>query len=94
MLCDVMGIPIVVIISLLFLHSRFTWKHYLGVALCLVGIVIMLISDIHKGLEEGTHRWIGDLMALGATFLYSVSNICQEVLVKSNDWVFILYYFG
>ena len=88
-----MGIPIVVAISLLFLHSRFTWKHYLSVILCLIGIVIMIWSDIRKGLEEGTHRWIGDLMALGATFLYSVSNICQEFLVKSNDWVFFIFIF-
>lgn len=86
MLCDVMGIPAVVILSLLFLHSRFTWKHYLSVLLCLIGIAIMIIHDFNKS-SEGTHRIIGDLMALGAALLYSISNICQETLVKTDDWV-------
>lgn len=87
MLCDVMGIPAVVVISLIFLHSRFTWKHYLSVVFCLVGIAIMILNDFNKGAGEGTHRFIGDCMALGAALLYAISNICQEVLVKTDDWV-------
>lgn len=87
MLCDVMGIPAVVVLSLIFLHSQYNWKHYLSVVLCLIGIAIMIILDYQKGSAEGVHRWVGDLMALGAALLYAISNICQEVFVKTDDWV-------
>lgn len=86
MLCDVMSIPAVVVISMIFLHTKFQWKHYLAVFLCLVGVVLMIYFDYNKT-QGGTHRVIGDLMAIGAALLYAVSNICQEALVKTDDWV-------
>lgn len=86
MLCDAMCIPTVVLIALLFLHSKFHWKHYLAVFLCLFGLAIMIFQDWKKSAGEGTHRVVGDLMALGASVLYAVSNTCQEVLVKHDDW--------
>lgn len=86
MLCDAMCIPAVVVISLLFLHSKFHWRHYLAVFLCLFGLALMILQDWRKSAGEGTHRVVGDLMALGASVLYAVSNICQEVLVKHDDW--------
>ena len=86
MLCDVMSIPAVVLISIIFLHTKFQWKHYLAVLLCLVGVALMIYLDFNKS-QEGTHRVIGDLMAIGAALLYAISNICQEALVKIDDWV-------
>ena len=86
MLCDAMCIPAVVVISLLFLHSKFNWRHYTAVFLCLFGLAIMIVHDWRKSANEGTHRVIGDAMALGAAIMYAISNICQEVLVKHDDW--------
>lgn len=86
MLCDAMCIPAVVVISLLFLHSKFTWRHYVAVFLCLFGLAIMILQDWKKSASEGTHRVIGDVMALAASVMYAISNICQEVLVKHDDW--------
>mgnify|MGYP000413330327 CR=1 FL=1 len=58
-----------------------------AVFLCLLGLAIMIISDAKKAASEGTHRVIGDIMALSASVLYAVSNLCQEIFVKSDDWV-------
>lgn len=85
MLCDAMCIPATVVISLIFLHSKFALRHYLAVLLCLIGLAVMIIHDAKN--SSGTHRVIGDLMALSSSVLYAVSNVCQEVLVKHNDWV-------
>ncbi|CBK19738.2 uncharacterized protein [Blastocystis hominis] len=84
MLCDAMCIPATVVISLIFLHSKFSLRHYLAVLLCLIGLAVMIIHDAKN--SSGTHRVIGDLMALSSAVLYAVSNVCQEVLVKHNDW--------
>lgn len=86
MLCDAMCIPATVVISLIFLHSKFALRHYIAVLLCLTGLAIMIVHDALKS-SSGTHRVIGDLMALSSSVLYAVSNVCQEVLVKHNDWV-------
>lgn len=91
MLCDVMSIPAVVLISIIFLHTKFQWKHYLAVFFCLVGVALMIYIDFNKS-QEGTHRVIGDLMAIGAALLYAISNICQEALVKTDDWVSFMSY--
>lgn len=50
----------------------------------------MIISDAKKAASEGTHRVIGDIMALSASVLYAVSNLCQEIFVKSDDWVCVV----
>lgn len=89
MLCDAMCIPSTVVISLLFLHTKFGWRHYVGVFLCLLGLAIMLTSDFLGG-DSGTHRITGDIMALCGSVLYAVSNVCQEVLVKHDDWVVLV----
>jgi solute carrier family 35 protein F1/2 len=92
MLCDAMCIPAVVVISILFLHSKFKWTHYLAVFLCLFGLAIMIVVDGIKGANEGTHRIVGDVMALAAACLYAISNICQEILVKEDNPVRIEIY--
>ena len=49
----------------------------------------MLTSDFLGG-DSGTHRITGDIMALCGSVLYAVSNVCQEVLVKHDDWVVLV----
>lgn len=86
MLCDAMAIPAVVVISMLFLHSKFSWRHYVAVLMCLLGLSVMILHDWKKAASGGTHRILGDVMALGSAILYAISNTCQEVLVKHDDW--------
>lgn len=45
MLLDCMTIPTCFILSKLFLKAQYSFSHYLGIVLCLIGIVIILISD-------------------------------------------------
>lgn len=88
MLCDAMCIPSVFVLSWIFLRSKFQKRHYFAVILCLVGLAIMIVTDAKKSSPGAKQPIIGDIMALSASVLYAVSNICQEVLVKSDDWVF------
>ncbi len=87
MLCDAMTIPSVFVLSWIFLHTKFQKRHFVAAILCLVGLALMIITDAKKSTPGAKQPIIGDIMALSASVLYAISNICQEVLVKSDDWV-------
>ena len=87
MLCDAMTIPSVFVLSWIFLHTKFQKRHFVAAILCLVGLALMIVTDAKKSTPGAKQPIIGDIMALSASFLYAISNICQEVLVKSDDWV-------
>uniref|UniRef100_A0A915DA54 Solute carrier family 35 member F1 n=1 Tax=Ditylenchus dipsaci TaxID=166011 RepID=A0A915DA54_9BILA len=86
-LLDCFTIPVVMLLSWLFLSVRYMVSHITGVAICLIGIVLIIYTDAAagKGLEGGSNRVLGDLLCLGATILYGIANVCEEFLVKQND---------
>jgi len=45
-LLDCLSIPTVLILSCVILRVRYRWPHYLGVALCIVGIGSLIIADV------------------------------------------------
>jgi len=108
------------LLSFIFLKTRFRFIHYLGVALCLSGLALLVTTDAiynnHQGNFlcsflflplshsflvsfsseillltysnlEGEDTLKGDLLCLAGAFLYAISNVGQEGMVKKFDRV-------
>uniref|UniRef100_A0A914MFG6 Uncharacterized protein n=1 Tax=Meloidogyne incognita TaxID=6306 RepID=A0A914MFG6_MELIC len=77
-------IPAVMLLSCIFLSTRYKRGQFAAVAICLLGLGLTIYTDaIHdKGLNSGTNKFIGDFLCLIGTFLYAVSNVSEECLVK------------
>ncbi|KJH48281.1 hypothetical protein DICVIV_05643 [Dictyocaulus viviparus] len=88
-LLDCSTIPMVLLLSWLFLSVRYLISHIIGVCICLVGIACLIWADIldGKGSIGGNHRVIGDMLCLGGSLLYAIANVSEEFLVKQNNRV-------
>jgi solute carrier family 35 protein F1/2 len=73
------------LVCFILLKSRYHWSQLLGVAICIGGLVILVVSDMRTGKDWGyANKVKGDLfMLLGAT-LYGVSNGLEEFLVRGR----------
>ena len=87
MLLDCWTIPVVMFISFFFLRARFRLAQLLGVVLCVLGPVLIVLSDAIHGqpLSAGDSPWLGDVLCIAGATLYGVSNVCQEILVKRHS---------
>ena len=88
-LLDCFTIPSVMILSYFFLDSHYVLRHYMGVIICLLGVVCVVISDRYAD-EEGSsssskQAFIGDMICISGAFLYACSNVLQEKLVKFSE---------
>ncbi|PAV59660.1 hypothetical protein WR25_21253 [Diploscapter pachys] len=85
-LLDCSTIPIVLLLSWLFLSARYLITHIIGVCICLVGISCVIFADAvdGKGLG-GSNRALGDVLCLAATVLYAICNVTEEFLVKQYN---------
>ena len=63
---------------------RYHRAHYAGIAICLCGMLTLVVYDTDRADEKDSQvaekKLIGDAMALCAAFLYGLSNILQEHL--------------
>jgi len=85
MLLDSWTIPCVVLLSIFFLKMRFIRYHYLGVFLAMVGMALLIWSDMANGKNfPGSDYVKGDLFCILAATLYAVSNVYQEFLVRQR----------
>eukprot|EP00117_Sycon_ciliatum_P027157 scpid66470/ scgid22123/ Solute carrier family 35 member F2 len=91
-LLDGFSIPCVMLLSRFVLRSRFKLGHYIGVAVCVIGMATLIVTDyFHNYRDEGQDakskhsQIIGDLLCLLGAFLYATSNVCEEYLVKRID---------
>ncbi|GAQ84254.1 hypothetical protein KFL_001820070 [Klebsormidium nitens] len=86
MLLDCFTIPCVLLLTRLVLKTRYAARHFAGVALCLSGLVLLVLSDVHSADRGGGKAvLVGDLLVLAAATLYAGSNVGDEALVKQVD---------
>ncbi len=97
-LLDCFSIPTVLSLSWLVLKIRFRVPHILGVSICLLGVSCLVWADIEEGMiiPNGSikDRFIGDMLCLAGAFLMGISNIAQELVVKTFDAVEFLGMIG
>ncbi len=88
-LLDCFTIPLAVALSAAVLGARYCPGHYAGAAVCLAGLVILVLSDRgggdgggSSGGREGAGRaWFGDALVLLGASLYAGCNVLAEKLL-------------
>jgi len=90
MLLDCFSIPVVMLLSAAVLHAKYSREHRLAVLLCLLGISVLVASDILRDgdgffpVSWNASALYGDLLCLLGSATYACSNVGQEYLVKKK----------
>ncbi|KRY70385.1 Solute carrier family 35 member F1 [Trichinella pseudospiralis] len=86
-LLDCFTIPVVLILSFLFLKVRYLIIHIVGVSICLMGVGSLVWGDIQIGhqLDDGSNRLLGDILCLCGATMYGISNVVQEWLLQNHS---------
>lgn len=85
-LLDSFTIATVMVLSFFFLRMRYKIINFMGVALSIIGILALVLADIQGSRAgRGPNPVLGDLLCLGGSLLYAVSNVAQEFLVKNHS---------
>lgn len=91
MLLDCFTIPSAMLLSYLFLNITYKPIHLLGIAICISGLVCIVISDLGEVSSTSSsfqsaakNQVLGDLMCIAGSVLYASSNVLQEKLVKNG----------
>jgi solute carrier family 35 protein F1/2 len=70
MLLDCFSIPCVMLLSMYFLHARYTTTHIIGVCICLGGMGCIILSDVYVSSNEKVENaWLGDIFCLVSHFI-------------------------
>ncbi|XP_074581059.1 uncharacterized protein LOC141837576 [Curcuma longa] len=93
-LLDCWTIPWVIILTWFALGTRYSPCQFVGVAVCVSGLGLVLLSDAHISGGGGSKPIIGDALVIAATFCYAFSNVGQEFCVKRKDRVEVLAMLG
>ncbi|XP_036379118.1 solute carrier family 35 member F2-like [Megalops cyprinoides] len=84
-LLDCFVIPVLMVLSWIFLKTRYRMVHYVAVGICLLGVGAMVGADLLAGRDQGSTSdvLLGDGLVLISAAFYAVSNVCQEYTVKN-----------
>ena len=83
------------VLSFIFLRIRYHLVHLVGVALAIVGMVVVFLADLHSlRTDGGEHQWFGDLLCIAGVTFYAIGNVAQEFLVKNHSVVEYLCMIG
>ncbi|GAB2235564.1 hypothetical protein Droror1_Dr00025993 [Drosera rotundifolia] len=94
-LLDCWSIPCVIILTWLFLKTKYKFKKFAGVVLCVAGLVMVVFSDVHANVRTARSNPVkGDLLVIAGSTLYAFSNVSEEFLVKSADPVELMAMLG
>ncbi|GLE01647.1 hypothetical protein PINS_up010481 [Pythium insidiosum] len=95
MLLDCFTIPVVMLLSAMFLNAKYSRCHYIAVLFCLAGISVLVLSDIlgnptAQDATSSSWSWswsalYGDFLCLLGSAIYACSNVGQEYLVKKKN---------
>ncbi|KAK1435264.1 hypothetical protein QVD17_01025 [Tagetes erecta] len=96
MLLDCWSIPCVIILTWFFLKTKYRFKKITGVVICIVGIVLVIFSDVHASdrSQSGSNPVKGDFLVIAGATLYAVCNVSEEFFVKTVDQVELLAMLG
>ncbi|CAH2063557.1 unnamed protein product [Thlaspi arvense] len=109
MLLDCWAIPCVLVLTWVFLRTQYRLMKISGVLICIVGVVMVVFSDVHAGdravitrlqvntqkiLSGGSNSVKGDLLVIGGATLYAVSNTSEEFLVTNADRIELMSFMG
>ncbi|XP_072965054.1 uncharacterized protein [Typha angustifolia] len=95
MLLDCWTIPCVIFLTWLFLNTKYGLRKFIGVAICVGGLVLVVFSDVHAGDRAGGPKPLkGDMLVIAGSMLYAVSNVGEEYVVKKGDRIELMAMLG
>ncbi|XP_010524130.1 PREDICTED: solute carrier family 35 member F1-like [Tarenaya hassleriana] len=96
MLLDCWAIPCVLLLTWIFLKTKYRFKKITGVVICIIGVVMVVFSDVHANdrAAGGSNPVKGDLIVIAGATLYAVSNVSEEFLVKNADRTELMSFLG
>ncbi|KAE8712315.1 mediator of RNA polymerase II transcription subunit 28-like [Hibiscus syriacus] len=95
MLLDCWSIPSVMLLTYIFLKTKYRFRKVAGVIVCVAGLVMVVFSDVHAGDRSGgSNPRKGDLLVIAGATLYAISNVSEEFLVKNADRVELMSFLG
>lgn len=95
MLLDCWTIPCVMLLTWLFLKTKYRFRKIAGVVVCVAGLVMVIFSDVHAGDRAGGSSPLkGDALVIAGATLYAVTNVSEEFLVKNADRVELMAMLG
>jgi len=95
MLLDCWSIPSVMVLTWIFLKTKYRFRRIVGVVVCVAGLIIVVFSDVHAGDRAGgSNPRKGDAFVIAGATLYAVSNVSEEFLVKNADRVELMAMLG
>ncbi|XP_012456728.2 uncharacterized protein LOC105777803 isoform X2 [Gossypium raimondii] len=95
MLLDCWSIPSVMLLTFIFLKTKYRFRKIAGVIVCVAGLVMVIFSDVHAGDRSGGRDpRKGDLLVIAGATLYAISNVSEEFLVKNANRVELMSFLG
>ncbi|KAJ9695137.1 hypothetical protein PVL29_010571 [Vitis rotundifolia] len=93
-LLDCWTIPWVIILTWIFLGTRYSLWQFFGAALCIVGLGLVLLSDAGVAGGGGSRPLLGDILVIAGTLFFALSNVGEEFCVKKKDRVEVVTMIG
>jgi solute carrier family 35 protein F1/2 len=99
-LFDALAIPSAMSLSYLFLGRRYTPIHFLGILVCMSGIVYNVLADYEsKSSSDGyPHKVLGDILAIAGGIVYGANDVLAETAVRRfggpTEFLAMIGFFG
>lgn len=95
MLLDCWSIPCVLLLTWLFIKTRYNIGQFIGVCACVLGLVLVILSDVHAGDRSGgSNVVLGDALVIIGSTLYAFTNVFEEFIIKKVDFVELMTFLG
>ncbi|CAA2962172.1 solute carrier family 35 member F2-like [Olea europaea subsp. europaea] len=91
---DCWTIAWVILLTWIFLGTKYSGWQFFGAAICLAGLGLVLFSDAHEGGEGGSKPLLGDVLVIAGTIFFALSNVGEEFCVKKKDRVEVVAMIG
>ncbi|KAJ9051316.1 hypothetical protein DSO57_1005606 [Entomophthora muscae] len=94
LLINACSTPFVVLLTFMFLKTRYRWTHLLGISFTVLGLGLLVLSDYLATSEDTASHMTGNAFCFIAAFLYAVSNTLEEYCVRRQPKWEILAFLG
>ncbi|KAJ9542636.1 hypothetical protein OSB04_029142 [Centaurea solstitialis] len=84
----------VILLTWIFLGTKYSLSQFLGAAVCVTGLCLVLLSDSGVGGGGGSNPILGDALVISGTCFFAFSNVGEEFCVRKVGQIEILTFAG
>ncbi|KAF3441685.1 hypothetical protein FNV43_RR15600 [Rhamnella rubrinervis] len=93
-LLDCWTVAWVIILTWIFIGTRYSLWQLFGAAVCVLGLGLVLLSDAGVGGGGGSKPLLGDMLVIAGTVFFAMSNVGEEFCVKKKDRIEVVSMIG